>query len=298
MVREGSSPMALIVHGGAGSCPVDAQEAGLLEGGCREALSRGRQVLLQGGTAQEAVVAAVTSLENDSAFNAGKGAYLNELGLPECDAGLATFMGGVVRQGAVGALPPTTQNPILVAKALMLEPRGNFRVGVEAERYARGKGIPECRPSDLMTSETIRRYQLWRAGRTDSVGDTVGCVALDRFGDVAVGVSTGGFLGKPAGRVGDVPLFGSGFYVDSHGGACASGDGETIIIAGLSRKAVDRLPRTRDPMSAARLTIGEFQGKGGVICLDRDGRTGWAYNTPYMSIAYVTGDGEVHFVPS
>lgn len=291
---------AIIVHGGAGAYPVDETEKRALEEGCREAASIGWRMLGRKGSAQRTVLEVIKWLEDNEAFNAGRGAYLNENGVPELDAGIAVIKDGELRIGGVGALPATTRNPILVAESLLDEPE-SLLAGLEAERFARTKDIPACRPEELIVPRTRQIHEESRRRRQSSngnpMGDTVGCVVLDRRGNMCAAGSTGGFPGKKAGRVGDVPQFLHGFAGSPYGVACATGQGEAIMRVGLCSRALSRLPRSH-PTRAAALAIEDLQkltdgGEAGIIVLDHEGRIGCAYNTSYMSVAsYSTLEGE------
>ena len=288
---------AIIVHGGAGAYPVDETEKHALEEGCREAASIGWRILEDKGSAQRAAVEVIKWLENNEVFNAGTGAYLNENGVPEFDAGIVVVKDGGLRIGGVGALPATTRNPILAAETLLDEPE-NLLVGLEAERFARTRNIPACRSEELIVPRTRQIHEeSRRLSNGGSMGDTVGCVVLDHRGNMCAAGSTGGFPEKKAGRVGDVPQFLQGFGGSSYGVACATGQGEAIMTVALCSRALNRLHRSR-PARAAALAIEDLQrltgeGEAGIIVLDHEGRIGCTHNTQYMSVAsHSTVEGE------
>ncbi|MCH7604639.1 isoaspartyl peptidase/L-asparaginase [Patescibacteria group bacterium] len=289
---------AIIVHGGAGAFPVDDIEKHALEEGCMEAASMGWRILGRRGSAQTVAVKVIKLMEDNNAFNAGTGAYLNEHGVPEFDAGIVSVENGKLRIGGVGALPATTRNPILLAEALLDEPE-NLLAGLEAERFARTRNIPACRPEELIVPRTRQIHEESRRQSLNGspMSDTVGCVVLDRRGNMCAAGSTGGFPGKRAGRVGDVPQFLHGFGGNSYGVACATGQGEAIMRVALCSRALTRLPRSH-PTRAAVLAIEDLQrltdeGEAGIIVLDHEGHIGCAHNTRYMSVAsYSTLEGE------
>lgn len=292
---------ALIVHGGAWAIP-DAELADHLAG-CRRALAAGWRVLEAGGPALDAVEAAVRVMEDDPAFDAGRGSVLNADGVVELDAALMD--GRSLRSGAVAAVRRVAA-PISLARRV-LESDTAMLVGDGAERFAQAAGLPLCDPRELVVERELRRWEQLRAqggprvrdafGDLPQPGDTVGAVALDRGGHLAAGSSTGGTAGKPPGRVGDSPLVGCGLYADDlSGAATCTGWGESIIRVALAKSAADLLGQGLEPQEAARraveLLARRAQGLGGVILLDRRGRAGLAFNTPRMAYAYRDADGQ------
>jgi len=291
---------ALIVHGGAWAIP-DAEVAAHQDG-CRRARAAGWQVLEQGGSALDAVEAAVRLLEDDPAFDAGFGSVLNRDGVVELDA--AIMAGEKLRSGAVAAVR-RVRNPITLARRV-LESQVILLAAEGAERFAEANGIPLCDPAALIVE---RERERWVAllpqsnmqaqdafiTRNDQLraqpGDTVGAVALDRWGQLAAGTSTGGTANKLPGRVGDSPLIGCGLYADNQTGGCSStGWGESIIKVVLAKTATDLIAMHADPMAAAQAAIAilaqRVGGLGGCVLLDGRGRVGFAFNTPRMAYAY------------
>ncbi len=289
------SQPAIIVHGGAGDIPILLQAPHLV--GCQRAAEAGWAVLAAGGSAVDAVEAAILVMEDDDAFDAGRGSHLNAEGVVELDAG---FMDGhQMLVGAVAALQ-RVRNPIRVARAVMERSEHVLIVAEGARRFAERMGIETCSAADLVVPRELERWQALQ-GRKEfhtrqaftRPSDTVGAVALDGNGWVAAGTSTGGTLNKMPGRVGDVPMVGCGFYADDAlGGASSTGWGESIAKVILARLALHHLQELGDPQAAARAAIQELGhrvgGLGGVILLAPDGRPGWDYNTPHMAYAYRT----------
>jgi beta-aspartyl-peptidase (threonine type) len=276
-----SNAPAVIVHGGAGPIKDDSLPPRL--DGCKEAALAGWQVLQQGGAALDAVEAAVVVLEDNPLFNAGTGSTLTCNGRVEMDSGIMD--GSDLRAGAVGAVQGI-KNPIKLARRILEDGRHVLLAGEGALSFARQVGIPEVPPESLIV-ET--RRERWR----ESHG-TVGCVALDTKGRVAVATSTGGILNKLPGRVGDSPLFGCGTYADEHGGVSCTGDGEAIIRVLLAKSALEYLKLGADPHGAAteavKLLATKTGGTGGLIIIDRNGRIGYARNTPRMPVCFIAGD--------
>jgi beta-aspartyl-peptidase (threonine type) len=275
---------AILVHGGAGRSDSDV---GRVEG-CRAATDAAVLVLAKGGSAIDAVQAAVRVLEDDPLFNAGTGACLTEEGLIELDA--AIMEGSALRAGGVCALPPF-RNPIDVARAVMTEGRHVLYAGEGAAAFARRAGF-EPSTVEAMTTERARlKWEDLHKGALP-VGSvptgTVGAVARDAGGLIAAATSTGGTLGKKSGRVGDTPVVGAGTFADDEaGGASATGQGEGIMRTCLAKMAVDEMRRGLDPESAARLAMEHLASRvgatGGIILVDSFGRIGHARSTPSMA---------------
>jgi L-asparaginase / beta-aspartyl-peptidase len=272
-------PIGIIVHGGAGRF-LDS-EYPLAEAACRDAATKARDVLLAGGSALDAVEAATLVLEAAPVLNAGYGATVNSDGEVELDA--------LIQDGETQSFGAVTgvrriEHPITLARWILERTPHHFIAGVGAERFAEAQGMPLIENSALLTERQIKGEH----------ADTVGAVAVDAQGRVAVAVSTGGVRGKMPGRVGDSPVVGSGTYADSHlGGACATGVGEGIMRSLLSFRAVD-LMTAFNVQSAAdvaiRLFSERYQGDGGIILLDKDGNVGISHNTEHMPVAWLAGD--------
>jgi beta-aspartyl-peptidase (threonine type) len=277
--------LAIIVHGGAKTISEDKVAAN--NAGCLAAVEAGWAVLTKGGSAAEAVEAAIRVLETDQTFNAGFGATLNSNGEVELDA--AMMEGATLGWGAVAAVQGV-RHPISAARKIMDE-KPRFLVARSAERFAADNGLEMCKKEDLIADE---QWHEWK--EEQEVLDrpnTVGCVALDANGTLVAGTSTGGTTGQPAGRVGDTAVVGSGLYADGKLGACSTtGDGESIIPVVLAKTAIDFLSGDRHPDEAAQMAIDTLKskvtGEAGCILLDHQGRVGWAYNSQDMACGYMT----------
>ena len=271
---------ALIVHGGAGADPGGREE---LRGGMREAVAAGWRALAEGGTALDAVEAAVRSLEDHPRFNAGRGSVLTAAGTVETDASI--MEGDQLRNGAVAAVSGV-RNPIALARQILEAGRHSLFAGPGALARARELGVPLCDPGELVTEHQRRRLAALQAG-------TVGAVALDRLGTIAAATSTGGMAGKLPGRVGDSALIGCGTYAESTlGGVSCTGDGEAIIRVTLARRALDILKSVGEPGHACEVALSvlveEGRGQGGLILVDWRGRVGWARSTILMPVGYMS----------
>ncbi len=287
--------MALIVHGGAGD--IEDHAVAAHRAGVQRAAQRGWEILTRGGSALDAVQAAVIVMEDDPAFDAGIGSYLDREGKVSTDASMMD--GRTLDAGAVAGVE-RVQNPIVLARHV-LESEHTFLIGRGAEEFAREKGMMLIDNAMLRTPEQIELWERCRAqpplrdgARYVSVQGygTVGCVAVDGAGNVAAGTSTGGMKFKRVGRVGDSPLIGAGVYADNaRGGASSTGWGEAITRVVLAKFAVDALAPACEPREVARAAIEHLAqrvgGTGGIILADRYGRVGFAFNTPRMARAYI-----------
>jgi beta-aspartyl-peptidase (threonine type) len=278
----------IVVHGGAGPRAPDAPEAVVAHDGCVAAAEVGRSILLQGGSALDAVQAAVRALEDDERFNAGRGSVLTRAGTVEMDA--AVMDGRALRVGGVAAVSGV-RNPIDLARQVLDDGEHALLVGQGAVAFARERGVALTAP-DFHVTEAQRAAlarELARRATRVAGGGTVGAVAVDQHGHVAAATSTGGMVGKRPGRVGDSPLAGAGTYADDEAGAAsATGHGERIIQVALTKTAVDLLKAGVPAAEAAARTIatlGRVAGKAGIILVDPSGQVGAAFNTASMAWA-------------
>ncbi len=218
-------PIAIVVHGGAGTIAPELVESARL--GCSEAAIAGWRILQAGGSALEAVETAVRILEDNPQYNAGTGASLTQEGHIELDAGI--MEGHTLQVGAVAGVE-FIKNPISLARTILKSPHVML-IGKGAQDFARAQGFSLARLEDLLTE---RQYTNWKKAQVErqetQPGErhgTVGAVALDSAGNLAAATSTGGLRNKHPGRVGDSPLTGAGFYADEQAAVSCTGDGQT-----------------------------------------------------------------------
>lgn len=309
----------LLVHGGAWAIPDDAAAAH--ESGVRNALEAGYRILARRGSALDAVEAAVTVLEDDPTFDAGRGSFLTSDGRAQLDALLMD--GGRMKAGGVACVE-RLRNPIQAARLALEKSPHVYFVGSGAEDFASSHGMPLVDNAEFVldrererlkaaqkrqaaglvdatfsgladdkSPETATSRQSTGAFESDEPSefqshDTVGAVALDANGDLAAGTSTGGTLNKTPGRVGDSSLIGCGCYADNLSAAVSlTGWGEPIMKLVLGKWAVDRVAAGSAPELAARdamsYLFNRLGGHGGIILLGPDGRFGMAHNTPAMA---------------
>ena len=263
---------ALILHGGAKEVEPEKEEAN--RRGCLNALKAGQAVLMSEGSAVDAVEAAIRILEADPTFNAGYGSALHANGQVEMCS--AVMEGENFNVGAVAVIKGV-RHPVSVAKAMLFD-EPIFMAADGARQYAEQKGLELCNPEDLISPEKKKEAH-----------DTVGCVALDIHGHIAVGTSTGGLDGAPPGRVGDSPDPGCGYYADDKIGAVAfSGDGEHIARKMLAARVIHSLGG--DPDAAlynALKEVEQIDGEAGGIVVTPSGQFGWAHNSREFPVAMI-----------
>lgn len=298
-------PVAIIVHGGAGDIAQERSE--IAQAGCKEAAFAGYAVLQAGGSALDAVEAAVRALEDNPEYNAGTGACLDKNGNIELDAGMMD--GRTLQVGAIAGVE-RIKNPVTLARKILISEHV-LLIGRGAEQFAWEQGIEQCASEELVTE---RQYQLWQAARdaeeprhyrrqvgstqdlaqkdagTEKHG-TVGAVALDMSGALAAATSTGGIRDKYPGRVGDVPLVGCGFYADEEAAISCTGHGEDFVRLLIAKRAADFVAGGQSAREAAQSAIAVLgaraTGTGGLIVVDRKGEVGFAWNSRHMSYAYM-----------
>jgi beta-aspartyl-peptidase (threonine type) len=289
----------LVVHGGAWAIPDDMVEAHLH--GVRNALAAGWQTLKRNGSALDAVEEAVSVMEDDETFDAGRGSFLNRDGKVQMDAFIMD--GATLRGGGVGCVE-RLRNPVRAARKILSDSPHVYFVGEGAERFAQERGIELCRNEDLIIPrevERLRQYQSEAAGHGNELfapaisHDTVGAVALDQQGNIAAATSTGGTLNKAPGRLGDSSLIGCGCYADNLSAAASTtGWGEPIMKLVLAKWAADRVESGSQPEWVAKEAMNylkeRLNGHGGIILLDSQGQFGIAHNTPRMAWAFQTQD--------
>lgn len=276
----------IIVHGGAKEIPLNEQPAH--REGCHRAAEAGWAVLQKGGKALDAVEAAIRLLEDDPTFNAGYGSDLNKDGEVQMDAGLMD--GATLKAGAVGFIQGVW-HPISVARKVY-ESQEVLITGDGARRFAEEQGAELCDKDALITEKARKQWEEQIGGKQNN---TVGCVALDTNGNLAVGASTGGTGGNRRGRLGDTPQLGCGFYADNERGGCSNtGDGESIARVVLAKSAIEMLGGELTPDEVAHRAMqilgGRTEGDGGCILIDRQGRIGWAHSSANIAVAYRTAD--------
>ena len=294
----------LLVHGGAWDIPADQLEAH--EQGVFDALQAGWSILERGGSTVDAIESAVAAMEDDPAFDAGRGSFLTRDGRVQLDA--LIMDGATLRAGGVACVE-RIRNPIHAARLVLDKSHHVYFVAQGAEQFAASHGLPLVDNAELVLDR--ERERLAEAQRRERSGlpdptfsgspsqewhDTVGAIALDSQGRIAAATSTGGTLNKAPGRVGDSSLIGCGCYADSASAAVSlTGWGEPIMKLVLGKWATDRVLAGGSPEQVAPDAIAYLHrrlgGHGGIILLAPDGRYGLAHNTPRMAWGVHTSDG-------
>ena len=298
------SPVALVIHGGAGvieRSALSAEEEKAVRDDLDRALDAGHAVLADGGAALDAVTAAVRVLEESPWFNAGKGAVFNAVGGHELDA--AIMEGHTRRAGAVAGVS-TVRSPILLSRAVMERSPHVMLAGAGAEKFADDHPDIERVAPDWFDTDR-RREQLEKARQREQAGQaalsvtyfgTVGAVALDKHGHIAAATSTGGMTNKRWGRIGDAPIIGSGTWADAGCGVSGTGWGEFYIRSAAAHDICARVAYRGDSLAAASEEVINgivpgLGGDGGAIALDARGNIAMPFNTSGMYRGWVKPDG-------
>jgi len=319
-------PIAIVVHGGAGT--ISADRIGIAQNGCKEAALIGWRILQTGGSALDAVEAAVRALEDNPNYNAGTGSCLTADGNIEMDAGM--MEGSTLQAGAV-AVVERIKNPIVLARRVLESPH-ILLMGRGAIEFALEQNMTLCKREDLLTE---RQYNNWLSIREERIAETqamhgnepaihrreigslparieqeqdtsqplsnaeekhgtVGAVAIDMLDRLAAATSTGGMPYKYPGRVGDSPLIGGGFYADENAAVSCTGHGEDFMRLLIAKRAADGVARGLSAREAAEATIATLsakaQGTGGLIVIDRLGNIGFSWNSQNMVYSYLSQD--------
>ena len=307
-----SSPIRLVIHGGAGAIKrnkLTAEREHAYRHALAQSLIAGHAVLTAGGSSMDAVIAAITMMEDSPLFNAGKGAVFSHTGRNELEA---SIMEGSTRMAGAVAGVTTIRNPIHAAHAVMTKSPHVMLVGQGAEAFAADQGLEIVDPSYFYTQH--RWNQLQRAIARESIlrdhdadpgaplrdvdekRGTVGAVALDRYGNLAAGTSTGGLTNKHHGRVGDSSIIGAGTYADNRSVAVsATGTGEMFIRTAAAFNTAAQVRLQCIPIAeAAENTLAEIAaigGDGGLIVLDMRGNYAMRFNTSGMYRGTIGNDG-------
>ena len=298
----------LLIHGGAGVVRSEMTPADevAVRAVLELALRKGHAQLAAGKPALDAVTAAITVLEDDPHFNAGKGAVFTHDGRNELDSSLMD--GATLKAGAVAGVH-TVKNPVLLARAVMEKSEHVMMVGDGAEIFAKEQGIEQVDPAYFRTEK--RWQQLQQALKEEAAGQahadletakhfgTVGAVALDQQGHLAAGTSTGGMTNKRYGRVGDSPIIGAGTYANADCAVSGTGWGEFYIRAAAAHDICARMAYLKEtPQQAGEAVINQIipklGGDGGAIVLGSDGAIATPFNTEGMYRGWIGADGVPH----
>lgn len=307
----------VVIHGGAGTILKKDMSSELEEqyrAKLKEALTQSYQKIKEGKSSLEAVEAAIVVMEDSPLFNAGKGAVFTSDGRNELDASI--MYGKDKSAGAVAGLT-VVKNPIKAAIAVMQKSEHVMMIGKGAEQFAKKEGLEIVNPKYFWTQhrwdalQKVKKAEL-KANQPNAMNNshypsyywvdkkfgTVGCVALDKDGNISAGTSTGGMTNKKYGRVGDAPIIGAGTYADKNVGISGTGWGEFYIRTSAARTVAAKYEyQNKDVKTATQevmLEIEKLGGDGGMIALDKNGNVAMTFNTEGMYRGTVTEDGEIN----
>ena len=292
-----SNKYGLAIHGGAGmilkSNMTPEKETEYIQK-LNDALQTGYKILENGGSSLDAVVAVINIMEDSPLFNAGKGAVLTEKGVAELDASIMD--GKTLKAGAVAGIKHV-KNPITLARLVMDKSPHVMMIGEGAEEFAKENNMEMVENNYFITPERWRQYQKMKEAQDKKQKEekhgTVGCVALDKNGNLAAGTSTGGMMMKKFGRVGDSPIIGAGTFADNN--TCAvsgTGYGEYFIRLGVARDISDLMAYKNLSLSEAANEVimkklPQLGGDGGIIAIDKNGNIAMPFNTDGMYRGYL-----------
>jgi len=281
--KDESVEFSIAIHGGAGTITRKNMTPGkenAYRSKLKETLNVGYSILNKGGTSLDAVEATIRIMENSELFNAGKGAVFTNAGTNELDASIMD--GRNLKAGAVARVK-TVKNPISAARKVMEETWHVMLSGDGADKFAKEQGLDIVDPSYFYTQrrwESLKKIQVEKHG-------TVGCVALDKHGNLAAGTSTGGLTNKRWGRVGDSPIIGAGTYANNQ--TCAvsgTGQGEYFIRGNVAYDVSAIMEYKGKSVGEAAQNVirklSDMGGNGGIITMDSKGDISMPFNTAGM----------------
>jgi len=308
----------MVIHGGAGTIlkkNMSPEKEAAYIAALTKALNAGYAEIKAGKSSLDAVEATIHVLENDPHFNAGKGAVFTHDGRNELDA--AIMDGKTLMAGSVAGVT-TIKNPISAARAVMEKSEHVMMVGAGADQFAKEVGLEIVDPKYFWTKERWdglqnaikedstravldhgnKKSELFGIKNHDYKFGTVGCVALDKAGNLAAGTSTGGMTNKKYGRVGDAPIIGAGTYCNNEtAGISCTGWGE-FYIRNVVAKTISDLMEYKglsiaEASKIALDKVGKMGGDGGLIALDKKGNMAMPFNTEGMYRGAITADGKI-----
>ncbi len=301
ILAQKPSNYALVLHGGAGVMSEKSMTPAMqkeYQAVLNQALQTGDSVLRAGGTCLDAVERTINILEDSPLFNAGKGAVFTHEETVELDA--SVMVGKTLGAGAVAGIKDI-KNPISLARKVMEKSEHVFLTGTGASQFAVEQGFNLVPNSYFYTEKRLKDLrELLKKEREAGINDkhgTVGCVALDKEGNIAAGTSTGGMTNKKYGRVGDAPIIGAGTYANNAtGGFSCTGHGEYYIRLGFSRDISALMEYKQLDIRKACQTeiqkLTQLGGTGGVIGLDKAGNIAMEFNTSGMFRGFIKSSGE------
>lgn len=298
-----AAPVAIVIHGGAGTIlpeHITEQQRQDYHNALQQALKEGYTLLKNGGSSEQAVIAAIMSMENSPLFNAGHGAVLTSQGSAELDASI--MLGNTRQAGAVAGVK-TIRNPILAAQAVMHNSEHVMLAGDGADTFAAQQGLTTVPNSYFITprrQQQLARIQAEERKSLDDKAGTVGAVAIDNEGNITAATSTGGMSNKRFGRIGDAPIIGAGTYADNRScGISATGHGEYFIRAAVAYNICQQsrllnLPLQQAADNVVQNELVEMGGEGGIVGLSPKGDIVISFNSAGMYRGWIDRDGNLH----
>ncbi len=281
----------IVIHGGAGnvaSVEKDSLKAAQYYAALDSALMVGSKALESGEKGPQAVMAVINYLENNPLFNAGKGATCTDEGTFELDA--CIMEGKDLSAGSVAGVK-TIKNPINAAYAVKTNSPHVMLAGSGADAFAAEQGLELVENSYFATPKTMKWIdQLKQKSKKNG---TVGCVILDKDGNITAGTSTGGMFRKKWGRVGDAPIVGAGTYADNNScGVSCTGHGEYYIRHAVAFNLCARYKYLGEPIEVAadyiiNTELNSEAGNGGLVAIDKDGNIAMPFNSTGMYRGYL-----------
>jgi len=316
--KEANETFGIVIHGGAGTILKENLSDSLetaYKTKLKEAITIGHEILKNGGTAMEAVTKTINILEDSPLFNAGKGAVFTFEETNELDASIMD--GATLNAGAVAGVT-RIKNPIDLAEAVMTQSEHVLLSGKGAEIFASEKGFDMMDPSYFYTEkrfqsmknqkEKLLQNEKNNSSATtfatdpysqDSKFGTVGCVALDKNGNLAAGTSTGGMTNKRWNRIGDAPIIGAGTYANNATCAVSSTGWGEFFIRGMVAHDISAMMEYKgvslqDAASEViQNKLPSLGGSGGIVAIDHNGNIAMEFNTPGMYRAHMNAEGEL-----
>ncbi len=310
-IPQTANKFAIVIHGGAGYQTresVSKETDSLVRAKLSEAIKVGHDILKNGGTSLDAVEKTINILEDSPLFNAGKGAVFTNEETNELDA---SIMDGKTLNAGASAGTRIVKNPINLARAVMEDSPHVLLSGQGAEQFAKEQGLEIVEPSYFATEANLNRVRRIKERQAKKVASlmeehsdfkfgTVGCVALDKNGNISAGTSTGGMTNKKWNRIGDSPIIGAGTYANNKTcGVSSTGHGEFFIrgavaydiSALMEYKGLSLEEASKEVIQKKLPKLG---GTGGIIALDKNGNITMEFNTPGMYRASMNDKGELY----
>ena len=303
---------AIVIHGGAGYQTresISPELDSLVRNKLAEAIAVGHSILKNGGTSLNAVEKTIHVLENSPLFNAGKGAVYTNQETNEMDASIMD--GANLNAGAVAGVT-IVKNPISAARKVMENSPHVLLAGAGANQFAKENGLEIVDPSYFATEDNLNRVKKIKAEALTKTANlivtkypdykfgTVGCVALDKNGNISAGTSTGGMTNKKWNRIGDSPIIGAGTYANNNTcGVSSTGHGEYFIRAAVAHDISAQIEYKKASLKEATENVVQqklvaLKGDGGIIAIDKYGNIQMEFNTPGMYRASVNQNGDIY----